>query len=97
MFSIVDVFTKMKPTPGTPSKHLLDDAATESNLISLQLRERAPNALIASMNKDFFFIATKFAISFIGFRMPEVVSQYTTSTCVKSLFSSIIFSILFKS
>ena len=77
----------MKPTPGTPSKHLFDEAATASKVIVLELKGNAPKALIASMNSDKFFISTNFAISSIGFKIPDVVSQYTAKTCVKSLLS----------
>ena len=71
--------TRIKPTPGTPSKHLFDEAATASKVIVLELKGSAPKALIASMNKDKFFISTNFAISSIGFKIPDVVSQYTLS------------------
>ena len=55
--------TKINPTPGTPSKHLLDEAATASNFVFLLLNGRAPKALIASINRDKFFLSTKSAIS----------------------------------
>ena len=65
----------MNPTPGTPSKHLFDEAATASNVTFLLLSGSAPNALIASINKDKFFCSTKLAISSMGLRIPDVVSQ----------------------
>ena len=96
-FSIIDFFVKTNPTPGTPSKHLFEEAATASNCKFFILKGNAPNALIASMKKDNFFLLTKSAIGLIGFNIPEVVSQYTAKTWVKSLSLSIIFSIFNKS
>ena len=54
----------IKPLEGVyEEKHLFDDAATASNFNVLEFKGRAPNALIASINKDSFFFSTKSAIS----------------------------------
>ena len=72
--------TKTNPTPGTPSKHLFDEAATASKDKFSALKGNAPKALIASMKKDKFFLFTKSAMDLIGFSIPDVVSQYTPKT-----------------
>ena len=79
-FSMIVFLTKTNPTPGTPSKHLFEEAATESNDKFFVLKGNAPKALIASIKKDKFFLFTKSAIDLIGFRIPDVVSQYTPKT-----------------
>jgi hypothetical protein len=48
--------TKTNPTPGTPSKHLFEEAATASKDKFLALKGNAPKALMASMKKDKFFL-----------------------------------------
>ena len=69
-------------TPGTPSKHLFDEAATASNGTARASSGRAPKALIASINRRRPARATTAAISATGWRTPEVVSHCTTATWV---------------
>src|SRR5262249_58215143 len=69
-----------KPTPGTPSMHLFDDAATASTAISRTSSGRAPKALMESISRRRPARATTLATSAIGLWTPEVVSQWTTKT-----------------
>ena len=70
------------PIPGDPSRHLLLDATTASNGVLDVSSGRTPNELIASISRDRRCSAVTFATVSIGFKMPDVVSQWTTATWV---------------
>ena len=55
-----------KPMPGTPSRHLLEEAATASKAISRASTGRAPKALMESMSRRRPARATTAATSAIG-------------------------------
>ena len=67
--------------PGTPSRHLFDDATSASNWTSRASMGRAPKELIASTSNERPCSATTRATSASGFNTPEVVSQCTRATC----------------
>ena len=83
----IDAMSAFGALPLSSKIITFDAVATASKVIILELKGNAPKALIASMNSDKFFISTNFAISSIGFKIPDVVSQYTAKTCVKLLLS----------
>src|SRR5437773_1427515 len=70
-----------KPMPGTPSRHLLEDATRASYGVVAASSGRAPKALIASTSSRRPRRAVTPAISSTGLSTPEVVSQWTTATC----------------
>ena len=72
----------IRPIPGTPSKHLPDDAIIALQIVSFTSNLIAPNVLMASISNRHPDPATTAAISSIGFKIPEVVSQWTTTTSV---------------
>ena len=63
------------PNPGTPSRHLLAEAARASKGTSRALSGSAPKADMESMSSARPRPAVTAAISAIGFSKPEVVSQ----------------------
>jgi hypothetical protein len=71
-----------KPTPGTPSRHLLDEATSASYGTRPASRGSAPKALMASTSRRRPWRAVTTAISSTGFSTPEVVSHWITATCV---------------
>jgi hypothetical protein len=73
--SSTDFRISTKPMPGTPSRHLFEDAASASNGTEAASIGSAPKALIASISRLRPAAFTAAAISAIGLRMPEVVSQ----------------------
>ena len=74
-----------KPRPGTPSMHLLEEAASASKRVLAASSGSAPNALMASISNRRPCFSTSAPISAIGLRMPLVVSQWTANTCVMSV------------
>jgi hypothetical protein len=73
---------RTNPMPGTPSRHLFEEAASASKGTEAASIGSAPKALIASIRRLRPAAATTAAISRIGLRMPEVVSQWTAATWV---------------
>ena len=67
---------------GTPSRHLFDDAITASKGTVFALNGMAPKALMASIRRRRPCEATVLAMDSMGLRIPDVVSQWTTSTWV---------------
>src|SRR5260370_1161085 len=69
-----------KPRPGTPSRHLLEEAASASKATSRASSGRAPKALMASISRRRPALATIAATSATGVSTPDVVSHWTTAT-----------------